>query len=1180
MTISRRILSIVSFGVFNIPFVMLCGCFSNAVAQGVEAQQRPPAQGRRIANPLAVFPKDRILQRINRSATVTLTGHVHRRAQAEFDAGPVAGDAKMPGMILVLKRDQEQQEALDALSAALQDPSSSMYQQWLTPAEFGLHFGVSQNDLDQVMSWLRSEGFTIDDVPAGHWMIVFSGTAAQVENAFHAGIRNYRIGENVYYANSQDPRIPEALSGVVQSISGLHNFPPVPASGPKIVPDAVSTSGNHYLLPSDFATIYNLNPLYTSGYNSSGVNIAVIAPCAAAATVLPVAQAFWTLEQLSSVSSSYWYYGTPTACTSSSGFLTEAELDVEWSGAVAQGAKIWLVSSNAADPLLGAITGIVNSGVGSSNTFVPVISMSYIEPEIPSYHQTWNSLWQQAHVSGITGVVSSGDTGAAAADLNGNATTAMYGLVINGLCASPYVVCVGGTQFNDVSNPGQYWSSSGAAQGYIPEVAWNESGSNGGSGLWSSGGGYSTFSAKPSWQTGNTNQYRGVPDVALSAAAMHDGYLICIDGAPCNSSGYVPVGGTSASTPSFAGIIALLVGKSGAQGNVNQTMYALASRSDLGTIFHDITQGNNTVPGQTGYSAGPGWDAVTGLGSVDANALISNWGAITPGPAVTLSAAALNFGYQMPGTASATPLVVTLTNSGGAALTVTTINISGTNASDFAQTNTCPTSAIAANGTCTITLTFTPAAIGARTATLNVFDTAVGSPHTVALAGAGGAGTANTYHVFPQIADGYTGDGHYVQSVLIITANPATNSPNCTLQFQGGTIGTRSPVSISFSGVYVYTTSGNGQALQTGYATLSCNYLVDAQLLYAYYAPNGTKISEATVFSSPPATLFAMVADERNGSQLALALANDSTASSSYIVPVYNFTSGLLLSQPVVTVGAKQNSASYIYQLMGESTSDNLLKLVEISAQSNPASAIGLRYTGNLFTTMPASIITASTPSATARSYHVFPQFADGYTNDGHYIQSTLVMINPGSSSTNCTLQWTGSVWGSAGTTTFTLGGAALISGMGNQQSLKTGYATLQCSSNIEAEFLYAYYSSNGTKISEATVFSSPSGNTVRIVADERGGAELAFAVANDSTQAGSYTIKAYDLTGKQIGSASMPVNSKQNAATYLYQILGLSGSSNSVSYVDFISQSGTASVIGLRYTGNLFTTIPASVIQ
>src|SRR5271157_3235931 len=104
MTLSRRLLSFVGAGLFSIPFVTLCGCLSNAVAQEVEAQQRPPAQGRQIADPLAVFPKDRISQAIDRRATVRLSGHVHRQARPEFYAGPVAGETKMPGMILVLKR--------------------------------------------------------------------------------------------------------------------------------------------------------------------------------------------------------------------------------------------------------------------------------------------------------------------------------------------------------------------------------------------------------------------------------------------------------------------------------------------------------------------------------------------------------------------------------------------------------------------------------------------------------------------------------------------------------------------------------------------------------------------------------------------------------------------------------------------------------------------------------------------------------------------------------------------------------------------------------------------------------------------------------------------------------------------------------------------------------------------
>ena len=431
----------------------------------------------------------------------------------------------MPGMILVLKRDPDQQLALDVLSEALEDPSSPMFHQWLTPEDFGLHFGLSQKDLDRVVSWLESEGFTIDDVPAGHWMVVFSGTVAQVEHAFQVEIGNYQIGANVYLANSGDPQIPKALSRVVESISGLHDFPPTPASEKTVnqlnVPEfGNGSSGPHFLEPSDFATIYNLNPLYASGITGNGVNIGVVAPCAAPDSVFTTAQAFWNLENLSPQSGGAWNYGaTPQSC--SSDYTVEAQLDYEWAGAVAPGAKVWLVSSGSQDSMLGAVTGIVNSGV--NNSFVPVITISYSSCEYPAYHQAWVNLWQQAHVSGITGIVSSGDSGAAGCDPQENAT-ATHGYGINGYCASPYVVCVGGTQFDDVSNPSSYWSSAGKAIRYIPELAWNESGLiNGMSGLWSSGGGYSTFSTKPSWQTQNTNQYRGIPDVAFSAAG-HDGY--------------------------------------------------------------------------------------------------------------------------------------------------------------------------------------------------------------------------------------------------------------------------------------------------------------------------------------------------------------------------------------------------------------------------------------------------------------------------------------------------------------------------------------------------------------------------------------------------------------------------------------------------------------------------------
>src|SRR6266849_2170246 len=105
-----------------------------------------------------------------------------------------------------------------------------------------------------------------------------------------------------------------------------------------------------------------------------------------------------------------------------------------------------------------------------------------------------NSLWQQAVLQGITVFVSSGDSGAAGCD-GASAGTGTHGRGVNALCSTPYSVCVGGTEFNDKTNAGLYWSSTsdpntkGSALQYIPETVWNESGlAVGGSGLWSGGG--------------------------------------------------------------------------------------------------------------------------------------------------------------------------------------------------------------------------------------------------------------------------------------------------------------------------------------------------------------------------------------------------------------------------------------------------------------------------------------------------------------------------------------------------------------------------------------------------------------------------------------------------------------------------------------------------------------------
>jgi subtilase family serine protease len=206
---------------------------------------------------------------------------------------------------------------------------------------------------------------------------------------------------------------------------------------------------------------------------------------------------------------------------------------------------------------------------------------------------------------------------------------------------------VGGTEFNDTANPSLYWSSlntagtQGSALSYIPENVWNESGP--GAGLWASGGGASSIYGKPSWQAGTgvpADGKRDVPDVSLTAAG-HDGYLIV------QSGGLYVVGGTSAASPSFAGVMALVVqGTAARQGNANTVFYSLAGKQRLGgaSVFHDITSGNNSVPGQAGFNATAGYDQATGLGSIDASVLVNHWsdGAAAPAFHAALSVSGLS----------------------------------------------------------------------------------------------------------------------------------------------------------------------------------------------------------------------------------------------------------------------------------------------------------------------------------------------------------------------------------------------------------------------------------------------------------------------------------------------------------------------------------------------------------
>lgn len=575
-----------------------------------------------LAASLLAQPADRVTGPIDDRVTVTLPGNRHPLARPEFDLGPVPLDEPLGRMILVFSPDPTTQAELDRLTTQQQDPSSPLFHQWISPEEYGRRFGISEGDWNRIAAWLTAQGFQVEEIPRGRSTAVFSGTAGEVAAAFHTEMHRYLVNGETHCANSSDPQIPAALSGVVAGIASLHDFR---SHHPASIPD-LTLQGAHYMTPADFAAIYDVNPLYSANTDGTGTSIAVVAR--SNLRIIDV-EAFRLLMGLPANSATVILNGPDPGIVSADD-QSEATFDAEWAGAIAKKVAVKFVvsaSTVATDGVLLSAQYVVNGNIA------PVMTTSFSVCEAAAgaaYAQFFSNLWQQAAAQGITSLVSSGDSGAAGCDSPSQATSSL-GRSVNVICSTPYSTCVGGTELNDENNPGIYWSANNnaitlvSALGYIPETVWNNSGTvPGGSGLWASGGGASIFFSKPSWQAANgvpPENRRQVPDVSFSASA-HDGYLMYMNGLL-----YV-VGGTSASSPAWAGLMALVNQHSvSIQGNANPALYALYRLQSSGgaAVFHAIASGNNSVPGTAGYSAEGSYNQATGLGSADAFTLVQHW---------------------------------------------------------------------------------------------------------------------------------------------------------------------------------------------------------------------------------------------------------------------------------------------------------------------------------------------------------------------------------------------------------------------------------------------------------------------------------------------------------------------------------------------------------------------------
>ena len=710
--VSKAVSRAVSRVVFRTTGAILASALSGAVIAALVAPAALQAQAARPGL---------ISQAVNESERVTLAGNTHPLATRAADRGVVPPSTPADRMLLLLRRSQENELTLRSTIEALHNPNSPSFHKWLTPVQFGAQFGAADSDIAAVTAWLQAHGFKVQGATAGRSAIEFSGTAGQVQEAFHTAIHTYQVDGEMHHANASDPQIPAALAPVVAGISTLNDFHPRAAAkkGPRGIYDlnakkaspALTSSGTLgdflYVGPADAATIYNspikaLNPAATGAtVDGSGATIAIIGD-----SNIAISQNanYRKLFGLAAKAPTVIVDGGVTPGIN--GDAVEAYLDTEVANGIAPGAKVYFYT--AADTAVDygldlAILRAVNDNIAD------VLSLSFGQCEGSlgtSGNQFYESTWEQAAAQGISVTVSTGDSGSAGCDNENTQTVATFGLQVNGLASTAFNIAVGGTDFAPLAGPDgsgkdftKYVSPANdpktlrSALGYISEVPWNDSIASFPPGtigttipfpdpnmnIVAAGGGFSNCSdgglngsggldcrsgyPKPSWQSAPgvpADHARDLPDVSLFAAngLYYAAWGICTDqdtdaagnpvhdctpgsdGLPPNQFYVYGVGGTSASAPAFAGILALVKQSTGErQGQADYVLYNLARNAP--SIFHDVTTGNNAVPCQvgslncgantvganllTGYNAQAGFDRASGLGSVDVSALISNW---------------------------------------------------------------------------------------------------------------------------------------------------------------------------------------------------------------------------------------------------------------------------------------------------------------------------------------------------------------------------------------------------------------------------------------------------------------------------------------------------------------------------------------------------------------------------
>jgi len=494
--------------------------------------------------------------------------------------GPTPADEPIRVSFIVKRRNPLDLEALGGRQVSRQ--------------EYLDQYAADPADFRELRKFAQARGLAIDETASSlaRRTLVVYGTAEQMRAAFEVGLQQIEHEGQNYRASSSVPTLPASCAKMVDAVLGFDTLPQAKAHFRRLADlDQMknlrpAAAGAQAYLPRQVAGFYSF-PLDADG---SGETIGIIELGGGYKTA-DIQQYFQGQNIAPPEVVAISVDGGANTPTNPNGADSEVLLDIEVAASIAPGAKIAVYfAANTDQGFLDAVT----TAVHDTTNHPSVISISWGGPESSWTQETmtaFDDALQSAAALGVTITVACGDNGSTDG-VSGDASHVDFP------ASSPHVLACGGTE---ITTNGTKLSG---------EVVWNDEAQGGGA----TGGGVSAVFALPTWQK-NANVPaaggkggRGLPDVA-GDAAPETGYQIQVDGQS------EVVGGTSAVAPLWAGLIALLNEKLGKPvGFLNPQIYPL-----LGTAaFRDITQGNNGA-----YSAGPGWDACTGLGSPVGNSLLS-----------------------------------------------------------------------------------------------------------------------------------------------------------------------------------------------------------------------------------------------------------------------------------------------------------------------------------------------------------------------------------------------------------------------------------------------------------------------------------------------------------------------------------------------------------------------------